>query len=119
MAGENPENGRRQTCEENRRDNVQDQKACRPDHGIKKKKRKDEDGDEDEGSVKRKKTHNHINSTVRCIGGSKMSVQASRDHFYTSRQDAGPYTHVEVTYPNRLEEKLLSYVDDVNPIVGL
>ena len=48
-----------------------------------------------------------------------MSVQASRDHYCTPRQDIGPCTHVEVGYPNRLEELLLPYADGASTIAGL
>ena len=89
----------------------------------KKKGKGDDDSDDsDEGNGwGRKKTrpHNPINSVVRCYDGFRMSVQASRDHCCIPRQDAGPYTHVEVAYPNWLEERLLPYADGATTIAGL
>ena len=60
---------------------------------------------EEEKRIK-KRRYKSINNTVSCHDDFKMSVQASRDHFCTPRQDEGPYTHVEVRYPSELEELL-------------
>ena len=81
----------------------------------------DSDGDKDDdwGGFKKPRAHKRINSVVRCYDGFRMSVQASRDHFCTPRQDTGPYTHVEVAYPNRLEELILPYADGASTIAGL
>lgn len=35
-----------------------------------------------------------------CVDGTSLSVQASRNHYCTPRNDKGPYTHVEVGYPS-------------------
>ena len=63
--------------------------------------------------------HTRVNSVILCHDGFRMSVQASREHFCTPRQDKGPYTHVEVGYPNLLEELLLPYADGPSTIAGL
>ena len=44
-----------------------------------------------------------------------MRVQASRDHYCTPREDNGPYTHVEVTYPSEWEDLLIPYRDTSEP----
>ena len=49
-----------------------------------------------------------------------MSVQASRDHFCSPRNDTGPYDGVEVGYPNQWEDLLLPFTDnntDRTPVV--
>ena len=46
---------------------------------------------------------------IRCNDGFKMWVQASRVHFCSPRDDAGPYSEVEVTNPNEWETLLLPY----------
>ena len=79
----------------------------------------DEDKDDDWGGGTKTRQHKRINSVVRCHDGFRMSVQASHEHFCTPRQDKGPYTHVEVGYPNRLEELLLPYADGASTIAGL
>ena len=41
---------------------------------------------------------------IRCYDNFRMSVQASRAHCCTPRDDHGPYSAVEVRYPSELEE---------------
>lgn len=36
-----------------------------------------------------------------CPDGFEVSVQASRFHYCTPRSDVGPYSHVELGFPNR------------------
>ena len=83
----------------------------------------DEDEEEDErkawGLGKRAK-HKAIGRPIICNDGFTMSVQASRDHFCSPRNDTGPYDGVEVGYPNAWEDLLLPYTDnntDRTPVV--
>ena len=41
-----------------------------------------------------------------------MSVQASREHFCSPRDDDGPYDGVEVGYPSEWEDLLLPFTDN-------
>ena len=40
-----------------------------------------------------------------------MSVQASSNHYCSPREDEGPWTHVEVGYPNRVEPLLWEWAE--------
>ena len=46
-----------------------------------------------------------------------MSVQASRDHYCTPREDVGPYTHVEVGYTSEWEDLLIPHRDKSTPAI--
>ena len=109
---------------------IKSKKKKKSDGGGKKRRQRSENGgkreddsDESDGDngwgAKKTRAHKPVNSVVRCYDGFRMSVQASRDHYCTPRQDIGPYTHVEVGYPNRLEELLLPYADGASTIAGL
>lgn len=37
---------------------------------------------------------------IKCKDGTTLSVQASRTHYCTPKENFGPYTHVEVGYPS-------------------
>jgi len=54
-------------------------------------------------------------STVRppvvCRDGFMMSVQVSEGHYCSPRGNTGPWTHVEVGYPNRIEPLLWDYAE--------
>ena len=54
---------------------------------------------------------NPIRPPIRCYDNFRMSVQASREHYCTPRDDNGPYSAVEVGYPSELEELLTQYAD--------
>ena len=56
--------------------------------------------------------------TVVCADGFEMSVQASRGHYCSPREDAGPYTAVEIGFPNRREALLMPHIeiDDGHPL---
>lgn len=41
-----------------------------------------------------------------------LSIQASKTHYCSPRDDEGPYTHVEVGFPSRVIEKLRPYAED-------
>ena len=72
----------------------------------------EEKDDDDEGWAPRDAgPRKRISRPIRCHDGFVMSVQASRDHYCTPRDDVGPYSAVEVGWPNRLEERLLPYAD--------
>ena len=87
------------------------------------KEEDDDDNDEDEGKgggwLKSKRTRKKTLPMVRCHDGFCMSVQASRDHYCEPRDDQGPYTHVEVGYPNHLEELLLPFSDKATTMAGM
>ena len=72
---------------------------------------RDEDGWEDGWKPKNAGPRKPIRGAIRCHDGFVMSVQASRDHYCTPRDDAGPHSAVEVGWPNRLEELLLPHAD--------
>lgn len=44
--------------------------------------------------------------------GNSLSVQASKHHYCTPRQDKGPYSHVEVGFPTKRYESLMPYAED-------
>ena len=46
-----------------------------------------------------------------CADGFTMSVQASRAHMCTPREDVGPWLSVEVGFPNRIEPLLWPYAE--------
>ena len=72
----------------------------------------EEDGrgsDEDNWRPKNTGPRKRIEAPIRFNDGFMMSVQASREHYSTPRDDVGPYTAVEVAGPNRREELLLPY----------
>ena len=49
-----------------------------------------------------------------------MSVQASREHFCSPRDDYGPHNGVEVGYPSEWEDLLLPFTDnntDHTPVI--
>ena len=49
--------------------------------------------------------------TVVCADGFEMSVQASRGHYCDPREDVGPYTAVEIGFPNRRDELLMEHIE--------
>ena len=81
----------------------------------------DEDSDDkDDDWVIRRVSHKRVQPPITCRDGFRVSVQASRDHFCTPRNDQGPYTHVEVAYPSMWEDLLLPYTDnntDRTPVI--
>ena len=52
------------------------------------------------------------NEVVICKDGFSMSVQASQFTYCSPRDDYGPYTAVEVGFPNRVEPALLPWAED-------
>ena len=52
---------------------------------------------------------------IRYRDGFEMSVQASRHHYSTPRDDYGPYSHVEVAATSEWEDLLIPYRDRSEP----
>lgn len=46
-----------------------------------------------------------------CADGFSVSIQASRTHYCTPREDIGPYDKVELGYPSERVEALMPYID--------
>ena len=70
--------------------------------------------------LKPKRAHRQIRELIRCNDGFTMSVQASRGHFCSPRNDVGPYDGVEVGYPSMWEDLLLPHTDnntDLTPAI--
>ena len=57
---------------------------------------RDEDGWEDGWKPKNAGPRKPIRGAIRCHDGFVMSVQASRDHYSTPRDDVGSHSAVEV-----------------------
>jgi hypothetical protein len=49
---------------------------------------------------------------IKCADGFTMSIQASKYHYCIPRNDAGPYTHVEIGFPSEVEPLLMPYAQD-------
>lgn len=48
-----------------------------------------------------------------CPDGLRVSIQASRTHYCTPRNNDGPYTHVELGYPNQTPpDYILEYAEN-------
>lgn len=83
----------------------------------------DEETDEDDdwGIGKGKQVHRKkLRKPIYCRDGFAMSVQASREHFCSPRDDYGPYNGVEVGYPSEWEDLLLPFTDnntDRTPVI--
>lgn len=48
---------------------------------------------------------------IRCADGFTMSVQASAGTYCAPREDSGPWTAVEIGFPNRIEPLLWPYAE--------
>ena len=53
-----------------------------------------------------------LNKSVVCADGFRMSVQANGTAYCDPRDDVGPYTEVEVGFPNRDEPMLRQWAED-------
>ena len=60
-----------------------------------------------------------INNMMICRDGFELSIQASAHHYCTPRDNRGPYTHVEVGFPNSAEERFLPFADDIGLFAGI
>lgn len=49
-----------------------------------------------------------------CADGLILSIQASRYHYCEPRNNKGPYTSVEIGFPNKVCPELLEYAEDIN-----
>jgi len=58
-----------------------------------------------------------VRPRIVCKDGFSMSVQASRGHYCTPRNNLGPWVEVEVGFPSGIEPDLLPYAEDPeNPL---
>lgn len=48
---------------------------------------------------------------VKCSDGFEMSVQASKSHYCTPRDSAGPWSKVEVGFPTQRVEQFMPFID--------
>jgi hypothetical protein len=51
-------------------------------------------------------------ASVHCHDGFHMSVQASKTHYCSPRDNVGPYDSVEVGYPSLYDLHLIKYAED-------
>lgn len=49
---------------------------------------------------------------IRCAAGLELSVQASKTHYCSPQNSFGPWTAVEVGFPNQPIEELLEYAEN-------
>lgn len=49
---------------------------------------------------------------IACKSGLRLSVQASSSHYCSPRNDVGPFSEVEVGFPNRVVQELLPFAED-------
>ena len=59
-----------------------------------------------------------LNRSVVCADGFRMSVQANGTAYCEPRDDAGPYTEVEIGFPNREEPMLKQWAEDPTDPTG-
>ena len=78
----------------------------------------EEGGKDDSWGTPEPRTYKKLRGRIKCNDGFAMSIQASRDHYSTPRDDTGPYSAVEVGYPNELEQLLMQYCDAPSMIGG-
>lgn len=56
---------------------------------------------------------------VVCVNGAVVSVQVSRTHYCSPRNDFGPWTHVELGYPSLCPPKaILEYAEEPDNPTG-
>lgn len=58
------------------------------------------------------------NKFLHCKSGFGMSVQASETSYCTPRDNTGPYTHVEIGFPNAAEEMIIGFAEDSDDPTG-
>jgi hypothetical protein len=49
---------------------------------------------------------------IECNDGFEMSIQAASHNYCTPRDCNGTYSHLEVGFPNRVEDDLMPYAED-------
>ena len=52
------------------------------------------------------------NKLIRCADGFHMSVQGNEGAYCEPRDDHGPYSQVEVGFPNKTDDLLLPYAEN-------
>lgn len=63
-------------------------------------------------------TNLSILSRLQCKDGFNISMQASKYHYCSPRDDVGPYTHVELGFPSEAEELLITWAEDATNLTG-
>lgn len=58
------------------------------------------------------RARSQVRQAFECSDGFRISIQASEGHYCEPRIDSGPWTHVEVGYPNRIEPLLWQYAEE-------
>jgi hypothetical protein len=53
-----------------------------------------------------------------CKSGFGMSIQASETTYCIPRDNTGPYTHVEIGFPNAIDDMITGYADDPDDPTG-
>ena len=74
----------------------------------------DNGSDDEDNDSKPATTLAPIRKVIICRDGFRMSVQASKDHACTPRDDLGPYAAVEVGFPSEIEPLLMPFSDTPN-----
>ena len=49
--------------------------------------------------------------SIKCKDGFRISVQASRTHYCTPKNNEGPWTHVECAYPSEVPHLIMEYCE--------
>ncbi len=57
-------------------------------------------------------SNGHQRKHIRCADGLQFSAQASSTHYCEPRQDVGPWTEVEVGFPNDKVEEFMDRAED-------
>ena len=52
-----------------------------------------------------------MRNSFTCNNGLIFSLQTSESHYCTPQNDTGPWTHVEIGFPNRKIDALMPYAD--------
>ena len=60
------------------------------------------------------KTAGRLAGQIVCADDLRMSVQASRTHYCSPREDEGPWSEVEVGFPSQRVEELMPYAEDAD-----
>lgn len=65
------------------------------------------------------KTHGMtVRPKVQCVDGFAMSIQASRNHYCTPRDDSGSYSEIEIGFPSSADDSLTDYAEDADNPTG-
>lgn len=63
--------------------------------------------------------HKYTAPYVVCADGTRVSVQASRSHYCIPRDNAGPWSHVEMGFPSKKpNDAVMAYVEDAENPTG-